>query len=163
MTARKNPDAGHAHAHLACTPDEITELLVEAAEICRARRGKLTPLRRRVLTLLLESPRPVKAYDLLEKLEDGREAKPPTIYRTLDFLVEMGLVHKLESLQSFLACGHWKHAHAAVFLICTNCGSVAELDAKGALAKLSQETQGVAFKPRSTIIEVRGICAECGH
>ena len=72
---------------------------------------------------------PSKAYDLLEHLGDDGAAKPPSVYRSLDFLLEMGLAHKIESLNAYVACGHWKHGHAAVFLICDKCGMAGELHA----------------------------------
>lgn len=140
---------------------KVEELLDEGAELCRLRGGALTPLRRRVLSLLLEAKRPVKAYDLLEKLKDERDAKPPTVYRTLDFLVEMGLVHRIESMQAFLACGQWKRHHASAFLICISCGSVSELDVRGSLENLRSEAEGFGFKSRSTVVEIRGICEAC--
>ena len=78
-----------AQAHLACAPDSLADSLKEAETLCSQRGGKLTPLRRKVLTLLLESEGPAKAYDLLEHLGDDGAAKPPSVYRSLDFLLEM--------------------------------------------------------------------------
>lgn len=140
---------------------DLRQLLAEAADLCRARGGKLTPLRERVLSVLLAAQRPVKAYDLIQNPEDGRSIKPPTIYRTLDFLVEMGLAHRIESLQAFFACGHWKHDHAAVFLICSSCGRVNELNARDSFAHLKMEAASVGFISRTTVIEVRGACDAC--
>ncbi len=152
---------GHPHSHLACAPVALGESLREAEALCEQRGGKLTPLRRKVLTLLLESEGPSKAYDLLQQLGDDGAAKPPTVYRSLDFLLEMGLAHRIESLNAFVACGHWKHGHAAVFLICDSCGSAGELHAGDSVKKLGQEAEGVKFKMRSAIIEIRGLCAGC--
>ena len=122
------------------------------------RGGRLTPLRKKVLQLLLESEGPAKAYDLLEHLGDDGAAKPPSVYRSLDFLLEMGLAHKIESLNAYVACGHWKHGHAAVFLICDKCGTAGELHANDSVKKLTQEVESVNFKMRSAVIEIRG-CA----
>lgn len=149
-------------SHLACAPETVAESLREAETLCEQRGGKLTPLRRKVLKLLLESHGPSKAYDLLEKLgDDDGAAKPPTVYRSLDFLLEMGLAHRIESLNAFVACGHWKHGHAAVFLICDSCGSAGELHAADSVKKLAAEVDSVKFKMRNAVIEVRGLCADC--
>jgi Fur family zinc uptake transcriptional regulator len=148
-----------AHAHLACAPIAVSDSLKEAETLCDERGGKLTPLRRKVLTLLLESEGPAKAYDLLEHLGEDGAAKPPSVYRSLDFLLEMGLAHKIESLNAYVACGHWKHGHAAVFLICDKCGTAGELHAGDSVRKLTQEVESVKFKMRSAVIEVRGTCA----
>ena len=122
---------------------------------------KLLNLQFKVLTLLLESEGPAKAYDLLGQLGDDGSAKPPSVYRSLDFLLEMGLAHRIESLNAFVACGHWDHGHAAVFLICDSCGSAGELHADDSVRKLTQEVEATKFKLRSAIIEVRGLCPEC--
>jgi Fur family zinc uptake transcriptional regulator len=150
-----------AHAHLACAPLALSDSLKEAETLCEERGGRLTPLRKKVLTLLLESGGPAKAYDLLEQLGDDGAAKPPSVYRSLDFLLDMGLAHKIESLNAFVACGHWKHGHAAVFLICDKCGTAGELHAHDSVKKLSQEVESVKFQMRSAVIEIRGLCRDC--
>ena len=87
----------HVHAYGPCTPQEV-EVALEQAEILTKNRGqRLTRIRRKVLRLLLESAQPAKAYDLLDNLDGEGSAKPPTIYRALDFLQEVGLAHKIES------------------------------------------------------------------
>lgn len=151
-----------AHAHLACAPEVLSDSLKEAETLCEQRGGRLTPLRKQVLTLLLQSEGPAKAYDLLEQMgdEDGA-AKPPSVYRSLDFLLEMGLAHRIESLNAFVACGHWKHGHAAVFLICDKCGTAGELHAHDSVKKLTQEVESVKFQMRSAVIEIRGLCRDC--
>lgn len=150
-----------ANAHLACAPQGIPDSLKEAETLCEQRGGRMTPLRKKVLSLLLESPGPAKAYDLLEHLGDDGAAKPPSVYRSLDFLLEMGLAHKIESLNAYVACGHWKHGHAAVFLICDKCGTAGELHAHDSVKKLTQEVESVNFKMRSAVIEIRGLCEAC--
>ena len=121
----------------------------------------MTPIRRRVLELLLATDAPAKAYDLLDQLGDEGAAKPPTIYRALDFLLEMGLAHKIESLNAYVACGHRKHRHAAAFLICEDCGTAQELHATATLDTLANETRDVNFKMKSVVVEVRGTCERC--
>lgn len=152
-----------SHLHLACSPEQLTAALREADDLCRKRGGAFTPLRKQVLTFLLESDRPIKAYDMLQKLRDDRSAKPPTIYRTLEFLIEMGLAHRVESLNAFVACGHWDHGHAAVLLLCDGCGSAGELHAEETYARLARDVLSVNFKIRSAVIEVRGLCPACAE
>ena len=56
-----------------------------------ARSERLTNSRRRVLELLLEAGVPLKAYDLIATYSgDGEAAKPPTVYRALEFLERVG-------------------------------------------------------------------------
>ena len=150
-----------SEAHLSCSPTETQAALADAESVCLEKGVKLTPIRRRVLELLLESDAPAKAYDLLTKLDGEGAAKPPTVYRALDFLLETGLAHKIESLNAFMACGHRHHRHAAAFLICTNCETAQELHSSKTLETIERESQAVQFKMQNVVIEVRGLCADC--
>ena len=105
--------------------------------------------------------RSAKAYDLLANLDGEGAAKPPTVYRALDFLQEMGLAHKIESLNAYVACGHTSHAHSAVFIICDTCGGAEELHAVETGTALNKETRAAGFTVRSAVIEARGICRDC--
>ena len=98
--------------------------LEQASALCARRGARLTDLRRQVLGLVLEAGRPVGAYDLLDRLRGTRRgAAPPTVYRALEFLMEHGLIHRVERLSAFVGCPVHDHAgHAAQFLICVGCG-----------------------------------------
>lgn len=151
----------HVHANTPCSPQDV-EAFLEEAETLAIRKGqRLTKIRRKVLRLLLESSEPSKAYDLLANLDGEGSAKPPTVYRALDFLQEVGLAHKIESLNAYVACGHTSHKHSAVFLICEDCGAAEELHATATTEALKSETSAAGFKMRHAVIEARGICRDC--
>jgi Fur family zinc uptake transcriptional regulator len=134
----------------------------EAERRCDEAGESLTPLRRRVLELLWEQQGPAKAYDLLSLLDtDKGQAKPPTIYRALDFLVRMGLAHRLESLNAFVACDIGACARSTIFLICEKCGAAVEFDAGHALIDLSEAAKRDGFSIRRTMIEASGLCSAC--
>lgn len=144
-----------------------TALLENAAALCARHGAQLTALRRRVLGLVLDSPRPMGAYDLLALLRAGpRPAAPPTVYRALDFLLEHGLVHKVEKLAAFVGCVHGHdgkdiEAHAAQFLICRRCGRVAELEDTTVGKALAQAARRHGFILGRATVEAEGVCAEC--
>jgi Fur family transcriptional regulator, zinc uptake regulator len=134
----------------------------EAQARCAAHGETLTPLRTQVLALLLKQDGPAKAYDLLDALKrDHAGAKPPTIYRALDFLVRMGLAHRIESLNAFVACAGDHDHDPAVFLICDSCHRAQELHAHAALDKLSAAAAHIGFKVSRTMVEATGLCAQC--
>jgi Fur family zinc uptake transcriptional regulator len=142
--------------------DPVAPILAHAEAVSTAAGETLTPLRRRVLELLAAAAGPVKAYDLLALLkpEEG-PAKPPTVYRALDFLTRLGLVHKLERDNAFIAC-RMGAAHAAqVFLICKSCGAAAEVDAGHALHDIQEAAKRLSFLLADTVIEAYGECAAC--
>ncbi len=138
--------------------------LDDAAEICAAHGVRLTAQRAHVLTLLRSSERPLKAYDLLPALgQPGRPAKPPTAYRALDFLVEHGLAHRIESLNAYVACDHAGADHSATFLICDRCGAVAETHMHEPVRGLSAAAQRQGFRLDRVAIEAHGLCGTCSE
>lgn len=152
------------------TPHAATDAaLDEAARRCAAAGAQLTPLRRLVLRLVLQAGQPVGAYALLERLrgERGGGAAPPTVYRALDFLLEHGLVHKLERLNAFLPCvaSHdgpdGGHAHPHQFLICRACGRAAEVGDHAVARALEEVAARLGFRLERATVEAEGLCAAC--
>jgi Fur family zinc uptake transcriptional regulator len=151
-------DHSHAHTSILSRPEQL-----QGAEArCTAAGESFTPLRRRVFELLMDHRGPAKAYDLLPELggEHG-PAKPPTVYRALDFLVRMGLAHRIESLNAFVACDIGACERSTIFLICEKCGGAEEFDAGHALVDLAEAASKDGFKIRRTMIEVAGLCSDC--
>lgn len=149
--------AEHQHRH------DPERLIGEVERACDARGLRLTPLRRRVLELVTHDTKPVKAYDLLDRLRGERDgAAPPTVYRALDFLLEHGFIHKLESVNAFTSCHHPADRHTVPFLICDVCASATELCDERVANLLVQEARALGFTPQAQTIEVHGICRACG-
>ena len=150
--------AVQAHDHGAC----IQGALGHAEAICRERGVRLTPVRRRVLELVWTSHRPTGAYDLLRRLgAEHAGAAPPTVYRALDFLRELGLIHRIESLNAFVGCVDPKTSHSGQFLICQVCGVAAELDDPSIDRAVAQRAAGLGFQVAHTTIELSGLCPKC--
>lgn len=146
------------HDHRRC----VSTALSKADATCDASGLRLTPLRRRVLELVWGSHTPVKAYDLLATLgKERHQAAPPTVYRALDFLQEAGLVHRIASLNAFVGCGEPGLGHAGQFLICTDCGTVAELAEPGLTETIAASAERLGFEVQRETIEIEGLCAEC--
>ena len=136
--------------------------LKDAEQRCIGAGESFTPLRRRVFELLLDHQGPAKAYDLLNDLgSDQGPAKPPTVYRALDFLVRLGLAHRIESLNAFVACDVGACARSTIFLICEKCGGAEEFDAGHALVDLAEAASRDGFAIRRTMIEASGLCNQC--
>ncbi len=123
---------------------------------------RLTPIRRRVLELLLTSKQALGAYDLLPDLEkDGFGNKPVIAYRALDFLIKKGLVHRIEGMNAFVACDHPHENHAPAFMICRNCKMVEEAHAAPEKGALGQAAKSVGFAIERTVVEAIGLCVNC--
>lgn len=144
------------------THPALTHALEHALAQCAKVGESLTPLRRRVLELLLARSGPAKAYDLLDDLKLKQvNAKPPTIYRALEFLVRLGLAHRIESLNAFIACDMGSCDRSTVFLICEQCGAAVEVDAGHALVDLREAAGRAGFALKRTVIEAAGRCSAC--
>lgn len=142
-------------------PDALQLALSRAEGLCKQRGVRLTAQRRRVLELVLCAGGPVGAYDILHQLREGTVAAPPTVYRALDFLLEQGLIHKLETLHAFIGCPHPEHQHDSQFLICDRCGEVVELENPGIAERLGAVAAASGFVPQKPVVEVLGTCAAC--
>ncbi len=151
-----DPCAAHHHEHC------IRSALDEAEAVCRERKLRFTPLRRRVLELIWENHEVSRAYDLLAQLqEEDPRARPPTIYRTLDFLLEQGFIHRIESLNAFIGCDHPKRRHEYQLLICESCGVVRELHLPELSGELYASAEAAGFRPSRQTMEVSGLCRDC--
>jgi Fur family zinc uptake transcriptional regulator len=143
------PSVDHDHAR--CVDDALNR----AAALCARRGARLTELRRRVLSA-------VKAYDVLDRL--GRaagSAKPPTVYRALDFLIAHGLVHRLESLNAYVGCPQPEASHSGRFLICDGCGDVTEFESRAIQDAIATRARELGFAIRDETVEARGLCQRC--
>ena len=153
-----NHPAFATHDHAYCTSDRMAQ-----AESHLAAKGqRLTPVRRRTLEILLEDHRAMGAYDVLNRLAaEGFGNQPPVAYRALEFLTDQGLAHRIRRLNAFTACMHPGEAHAAAFLICRTCHSVAETSAAPVLAALTKAATAIGFEIERSNIEALGLCPAC--
>jgi Fur family zinc uptake transcriptional regulator len=153
--------APHRHGHHEHTHD--ARAFVDAvASACELHGLRLTPLRLRVLELIAAESKPVKAYELLDRLKDEHSgAAPPTIYRALDFLLEHRFIHKLESINAFVGCHHPNEAHQVPFLICDICSNAVEICDERVSRLLGEQARDRGFRPRAQTLEVHGVCANC--
>jgi len=137
--------------------------MAHAEALCAARAERLTPTRRQVLEALAASHRPLGAYEIIDRLAvEGTRHAPITIYRALDFLLDNGLAHRIESRNAFVACiNNHGASDLVVFLICESCGAVGEAPAAAVAATLKAAAKEAGFSPRSPVIEIAGICAHC--
>lgn len=145
------------HDHSNCIADAIAA--VEAQ--CADKGLQFTPVRRRVLEILLEQHRAMGAYDILPILADeGLGKQPPVIYRALDFLTTNGFVHKIERLNAYIACSNPGENHAPAFMICRECDLVVETQSRPAAA-FKATAKDIGFEIEATVIEAEGLCPNC--
>ncbi len=151
----------HLHSHDPHPHD--AKGFVSAVKHASKERGlRLTPLRMEVLELIAATRKPVKAYDLLDQLREKHgNAAPPTVYRALDFLLENGFIHKLESVNAFVSCHHPAEAHQVPFLICDSCSSAQEVCDDRVAELIKAQALALGFRPQAQTLEVHGICKDC--
>lgn len=144
------------HDHAEC----VTRVLAEAEAATATAGARFTPVRRRVLEILLESHVALGAYEILKRLAgEGLGDKPPIVYRALDFLVEHKLAHKIERMNAFVACMHPSEDHAPAFMICRDCKAVAET--RSPVAPMADDAAEIGFQIETTVVEAEGLCPKC--
>ena len=173
----------HLHDVQDFTPHDITERLIEAKEQCSLSGARFTALRQQIYQLVLEANKPIGAYDLITQLQQMRSSEsdsdeqpsakssskkqapknvaPPTVYRSLEFLLSEGLIHQLTSINAYVPCCHPRAQHTAAFLICSQCQRVQECSSLPVQEMMSFAEQDVGFVVARSVIELSGLCQVC--
>ena len=125
--------------------------------------ARLTPARWAVYTELVASARPLSAYELiaLQERRQGRKIAPLTVYRHLDFLIAVGLVHKIESTHTYVSCGHPDHGHESQYLLCSKCGRADEVESETLEKVLNEMANKHGFQTTKSVVEMTGLCVDC--
>jgi Fur family zinc uptake transcriptional regulator len=157
-SALKFPESRGKHDHGRC----VSRIMRTAEKMCAERGLQLTPIRRRVLELVTQRHAPIGAYDILGALKKGEGAQaPPTVYRALEFLLEAGLIHRIDAINAFVACEAPETVHTGQFLICRECNKVVELDDPAISRLLTQKAAAAGFTADTHDVEIKGLCAAC--
>ncbi len=151
------------------TKDELKSARISAKHrawaeaLCEQAGERLTPPRLAAYAELAVQKRPLTAYELLACLEKRQDRKiaPLTAYRHLDFLMQVGLVHRLESNQSYLPCSHPDEPHESCYLVCRTCGSADELESQNVVSILNKTAKERGFETDRNIVELEGTCKDC--
>lgn len=161
----------HCHSHHHDSYHQNPEQrLADAKAYCAKRDARFTPLREEVFQLILQAEKPMGAYDLISALQQSRlsdaNAKktniaPPTVYRSLEFLLEEGLIHQLSSMNAYVPCCHPRDQHAAAFLICRCCQKVEECSNLPVDSMMNFAAKDANFLVERSTIELKGVCRDC--
>lgn len=141
---------------------QTMDALDTAERVCSRRGVRLTALRRRILEQVLQTDGVIKAYDLIHHLSSAdRSIKPPTVYRSLAFLLEQGFIHRIESLNGFVACNHPGEAHETLLMLCDACGHIHEMHLEHISHALDCIAEEQGFAISAKVVELHGLCSDC--
>jgi Fur family zinc uptake transcriptional regulator len=147
-----------SHDHSTC----ISTSIKAVDSFCATKGLQLTPVRRRVMEILLEQHKALGAYEILDILrKEGLGSQPPVVYRALDFLLNNGFAHKIERTNAFTACMHVGVDHAPAFLICRTCEAVVETESILSKDLLRNAAQKMEFQIERVVLEAEGLCPRC--
>lgn len=168
MTSQKQSASGEDDAAVGFAPHDHASCVGDALASAEARSAaeglRLTPVRRKVLEILLQEHKALGAYAILDRLRDaGFGSQPPVAYRALDFLSEHGFVHKIERLNAFVACMHPGTSHTPAFMICRKCDAVAEAQSTPSEGALGAAAKAAGFQIERTVVEAEGVCPACSE
>ncbi|WP_201533849.1 transcriptional repressor [Psychrobacter ciconiae] len=169
MTSQPCCDQIHDVQHF--SPTEVAARISAAKVDCTRRGVRFTPLRQQIYQLILESTAPIGAYDLITQLQQLRcstgatnqtkNVAPPTVYRSLEFLLAENLIHQLTSLNAYVPCCHPRDKHTAAFLICESCQRVQECSSLPVQEMMSFAKDDAGFLVARSVIELAGRCKDC--
>jgi len=147
------------HNHDKC----LKAALSQARDRCTRSSARLTPIRESVLTLIWDSHKPVGAYQIVDQLPllTGKNIQAPSVYRAIDFLLELGLIHRIPSLNAYMGCPFPGSEHSDLFLICRLCGAAAEVGDEAINAMIGDTIKKIGFRREGQVIELSGVCPSC--
>jgi Fur family transcriptional regulator, zinc uptake regulator len=141
---------------------DVRKIMNRAEEYCRKRNLRLTEGRAAVLSHVVRSRRPVKAYDVLAAVSTGdRKPMPPIVYRALDFWTAHGFIHRIESLNAYTSCTHPGCGHECQLFICRQCGRVSEICDDTLHRQMRDHSALRGFEIEHLKVEATGRCPDC--
>ena len=138
--------------------DDRADMLAHAEEIARQAGRKMTAIRRHVYKCLLESEFPMGAYEILDQLDGVGARKPPTVYRALDWLMELGLIRKLSSVSKYVALPAGQTFDPVAMVLCRKCGRVDVLDVGANIADIVSAANSSGYDDVEATLEIMGQC-----
>ena len=140
----------------------MTSTLKKAEAYCKENAYQFTEPRKKVLSILLDHDEPLGAYRILETLTTkSTKPKPPTIYRAIDFWLKHGFIHKVESVNGYIACKQCKSHTNIDLLVCDICKRVTEIHLKPLEDRIKNKKDLMGFKPNIISTEIHGTCKKC--
>jgi len=132
-------------------------------DYCASIDSRLTSLRKSILYILWHIDRPLKAYEILNELVQIKQnSQPPTVYRVLDYFVDCGVVHKIESIQSYTLCHDpKKHLPSEILMVCNRCHGVREVYDNDMITLIQKISRENFFALGQDVIELKGLCSPC--
>ncbi|MDA0915806.1 MAG: Fur family transcriptional regulator [Proteobacteria bacterium] len=144
---------------------ELNASISRVDEICRSNKLGFTDIRKLVFEIIIKNNKPIKAYQILDEIRNitNKPSHPPTVYRAIDFLIENGFVHKLNSINSFVGCFHPKTHEECYFLICKKCNLYQECCDDSLKDRISKTAIHNNFEISNTTLEIEGHCLDCSQ
>ena len=145
--------------------EEIEAAILRVFDICKENNLGFTEIRKNVYKIIIKYNKPIKAYEILDELRNlsGKTSHPPTVYRAIDFLIENGFVHKLNSINAFVGCFHPKIHKECYFLICKKCNIYQECCDDSLKDRISKTAIYNNFVICNTTLEIEGHCLDCSQ
>ncbi|MDX2259170.1 MAG: transcriptional repressor [Hyphomicrobiaceae bacterium] len=143
---------------------KLDQTVRRAREAFETRNLRFTDLREQVFTEIARTRGSIGAYDILDRLAArGTRLAPISVYRSIEALMEAGVIHRLESKNAYFACRRHEHGGRGrpIFLSCERCGTVNEVSAQPIFDAIKELATGAGFEPKVKFVEVSGLCSEC--
>jgi Fur family transcriptional regulator, zinc uptake regulator len=145
----------------------LTQMMERAEGAFEKKELRFTKLRQQVFGEIAATHASIGAYEIMARMaEKGTRVAPISVYRAIDALLDVGLIHRLESKNAFFACRRVDHTSTGrrpIFLSCESCGTVAEVDGQDIFDLADERARGIGFSPRIKFVEIQGMCPRCAE
>ena len=144
--------------------NQLQDILQHAEEVCRNNGEHFTNLRKSIFELLLNSYKPLKAYEIVDMLRNiGRKVQAATVYRILDVLINLGLVHRINALNAYIPCTGNHDDKFAIIFICSKCAKTSEIDDPVICDTIQKKFYDLGMHINNNCIEISGTCKKCQY
>ena len=139
------------------------ETLMHKAQLyCEKHQYRWTEPRERVLRVLANFSSPLGAYEIVSELSsEDRKVKAPSVYRALEFWLEQGFIHKVDSENKFMLCSNHDCDGSFFIFVCQACSRIVETCSKSISKTVFEHGKQMHFNINSINMEVRGVCVDC--
>ena len=147
-----------------CAPLENQGKRCSADEVCRRHGLRLTAIRRAILEMLIASDTPVKAYDIIDRMRSaGKRITPATTYRTLEFLLQQKLAHRVNALNAYIPCTMAHECASLLLVVCSGCQKAYEVNDAHLYEEIRKRLGNLGFSFENATMEIQGTCSRCGR
>ncbi|MBS1713282.1 MAG: transcriptional repressor [Armatimonadetes bacterium] len=138
----------------------------QAVALLQRHRLRITAPRLQVVRVLAKAETPLTPYGVHQEIvASGGKTDVVSVYRALDTLTGLGLVHHVGVVNGYVACRlEETHGDQAEHVVCSKCGKVRELTIPDEVLEATRrQLAELGLEAIETRLEILADCGDCGQ